>query len=105
MPHLCASLDEALENLDKDHAFLTRGGVFTDDMIEAYIALKYEEVHALPHDHAPGRVRHVLLGLSAARRRHKGRRGRPFLFCAPACPNHNLLRVGVAIPLILLLFP
>ena len=40
----CASLDEALENLDKDRAFLTRGGVFTDDMIDAYIALKYEEV-------------------------------------------------------------
>src|SRR4051812_614129 len=44
VPHPCASLDEALENLDKDRAFLTRGGVFTDDMIDAYIALKYEEV-------------------------------------------------------------
>src|SRR5689334_22204657 len=44
VPHPCASLDEALENLDKDRAFLTRGSVFTDDMIDAYIALKYEEV-------------------------------------------------------------
>jgi glutamine synthetase type I len=44
VPHPCASLDEALENLDQDRAFLTRGGVFTDDMIDAYIALKYEEV-------------------------------------------------------------
>ena len=44
VPHPCASLDEALENLDKDRAFLTRGGVFTDDMLDAYIALKYEEV-------------------------------------------------------------
>src|SRR6187549_1698242 len=44
VPHPCASLDEALENLDKDRAFLTRGGVFTDDMIDAYIKLKYEEV-------------------------------------------------------------
>jgi len=44
VPHPCASLDEALENLDKDRGFLTRGGVFTDDMIDAYIALKYEEV-------------------------------------------------------------
>ena len=35
---------KALENLDKDRAFLTRGGVFTDDMIDAYIGLKYEEV-------------------------------------------------------------
>ena len=44
VPHPCASLDEALENLDKDREFLTRGGVFTNDMLDAYIALKYEEV-------------------------------------------------------------
>ena len=44
VPHPCASLDEALENLDKDRAFLTRGSVFTDDMLDAYIGLKYEEV-------------------------------------------------------------
>jgi len=44
VPHPCASLDEALVNLDKDREFLTRGGVFTNDMIDAYIALKYEEV-------------------------------------------------------------
>src|SRR5215468_9438440 len=44
VPHPCASLDEALENLDKDRAFLTQGGVFTNDMIDAYIALKMEEV-------------------------------------------------------------
>ena len=41
---VCASLDEALEYLDKDRAFLTKGGVFTDDMIDAYIELKMEEV-------------------------------------------------------------
>ena len=44
IPHPCASLDEALECLDKDRAFLTRGGVFSNDMIDAYIALKMEEV-------------------------------------------------------------
>ncbi len=44
VPHPCASLDEALENLDKDRDFLTRGGVFSNDMIDAYIALKMEEV-------------------------------------------------------------
>ncbi len=32
------------QHLDKDRAFLTKGGVFTDDMIDAYIALKMEEV-------------------------------------------------------------
>lgn len=42
--HPCASLDEALENLNKDRGFLTKGGVFSDDMIDAYIALKEEEV-------------------------------------------------------------
>jgi glutamine synthetase len=44
VPHPCASLDEALDHLDKDRAFLTRGGVFTDDMIDGYIGLKMEEV-------------------------------------------------------------
>ena len=44
VPHPCASLDEALDNLDKDREFLTRGGVFSNDMLDAYIALKMEEV-------------------------------------------------------------
>jgi glutamine synthetase len=44
IPHPCASLDEALSHLDKDRAFLTKGGVFSDDMIDAYIELKNEEV-------------------------------------------------------------
>src|SRR5688572_4651739 len=44
IPHPCASLDEALASLDKDRGFLTKGGVFSDDMIDAYIALKEEEV-------------------------------------------------------------
>src|SRR5574339_221677 len=40
IPTVCASLDEALDYLDKDREFLTRGGVFTNDMIEAYMSLK-----------------------------------------------------------------
>src|ERR1700674_83283 len=44
VPHPCASLEEALDSLDKDRDFLTRGGVFSNDMIDAYIALKMEEV-------------------------------------------------------------
>jgi glutamine synthetase len=44
VPHPCASLEEALDNLDRDREFLTRGGVFSNDMIDAYIALKMEEV-------------------------------------------------------------
>ena len=30
--------------LDKDRAFLKQGGVFTDDVIDAYIKLKMQEV-------------------------------------------------------------
>ncbi|MDH5182524.1 MAG: glutamate--ammonia ligase [Gammaproteobacteria bacterium] len=44
IPKVCHSLDMALEELDKDRAFLTAGGVFTDDMINAYIDLKMEDV-------------------------------------------------------------
>ena len=44
IPTVCSSLDQALEYLDKDRAFLTRGGVFSNDFIDAYIALKMEEV-------------------------------------------------------------
>ncbi|MBM3351892.1 MAG: type I glutamate--ammonia ligase [Betaproteobacteria bacterium] len=44
VPQVCASLDEALDNLKRDHAFLTKGGVFDADFIESYIALKSEEV-------------------------------------------------------------
>ena len=44
VPTVCHSLDQALETLDKDREFLTRGGVFTNDMLDAYIALKMEEV-------------------------------------------------------------
>jgi glutamine synthetase type I len=44
IPTVCASLEEALEHLDKDREFLTRGGVFTDSMIDAYLELKGQEV-------------------------------------------------------------
>ena len=44
IPTVCGSLREALENLDKDRKFLTAGGVFDDDQIDAFIALKMEEV-------------------------------------------------------------
>jgi len=44
IPTVCSSLDQALEALDKDREFLTRGGVFSNDMINAFIDLKMEEV-------------------------------------------------------------
>jgi len=44
IPTVCGSLREALDCLDKDRAFLKMGGVFSDDMIDAYIELKMAEV-------------------------------------------------------------
>ena len=47
IPKVAFSLEQALEGLDNDRAFLTAGGVFTDDCIDGYIDLKMEEVTAL----------------------------------------------------------
>lgn len=47
IPTVCHSLDQALEHLDKDRAFLTKGGVFTEAYIDAYIELKMQEVTRL----------------------------------------------------------
>ena len=44
IPTVCHSLDQALEALDADRAFLTQGGVFSDAMLDAYIELKMGEV-------------------------------------------------------------
>jgi glutamine synthetase len=44
IPTVCSSLEQALEYLDKDREFLTRGGVFSNDMLDAYMELKMEEV-------------------------------------------------------------
>ncbi len=52
IPTVAASLREALEALDNDRAYLKMGGVMNDDMIDAYIALKMEEVERMdlmPH--------------------------------------------------------
>ena len=43
IPQVCGSLREALAALDADRTFLTKGGVFDDDQIDAYIELKMEE--------------------------------------------------------------
>jgi glutamine synthetase len=43
VPTVAGSLREALIALQNDRAFLTRGDVFSDDQIDAYIELKWEE--------------------------------------------------------------
>ncbi len=52
IPTVCGSLREAMMSLDSDRGFLKMGGVFTDDMIDAYIELKMAEVERVemtPH--------------------------------------------------------
>ncbi|MGB5396756.1 MAG: glutamate--ammonia ligase [Gammaproteobacteria bacterium] len=44
IPQVCFSLGEALNALDQDRDFLKAGGVFDDDMIDAFIKLKMPEV-------------------------------------------------------------
>lgn len=47
IPTVSTSLEMALESLDQDREFLTRGGVMTDDMIDAYIQTKQKEVELI----------------------------------------------------------
>lgn len=47
IPTVAETFDQALKALDEDRDFLKEGGVFTDDMIDAYIELKSEEVERL----------------------------------------------------------
>ena len=53
VPTVCGSLREAIQNLDGDRAFLKKGDVFSDDLIDAYIELKWEEVYAFEHTPHP----------------------------------------------------
>ena len=50
---LPGSLDEALAELESDHAFLLQGGVFTKDVIESWIDQKrhkeIDQVRLRPH--------------------------------------------------------
>ena len=53
--HVPGSLEEALDALERDHEFLLRGGVFSEDLIQTWITTKRrEEVDAVrtrPHPH------------------------------------------------------
>jgi len=55
IPSTPGSLAEALDALEKDHAFLLEGNVFTKDLIETYINYKRENevnpVNIQPHPH------------------------------------------------------
>jgi glutamine synthetase len=47
IPTVCHSLDMALGYLENDRGFLKNGGVFTDDLINAYIELKMKDITRL----------------------------------------------------------
>lgn len=43
VPQTPASLEEALQELEDDHAFLLKGDVFTEDVLETWIRYKFDE--------------------------------------------------------------
>jgi glutamine synthetase len=53
VPHVPGSLDEALQALEKDHSYLTKGNVFTNDVIQTWIEYKrtneIKEMSLRPH--------------------------------------------------------
>jgi glutamine synthetase len=51
VPTVCSSLPQAMASLDSDRDFLKKGDVMSDDMIDAYLELKEEEV--LTFEQAP----------------------------------------------------
>jgi len=53
IPTMPGSLEEAVRNLEKDHQFLLKGGVFSEDLIETWIAYKrgkeVDQLRLRPH--------------------------------------------------------
>ncbi|MEL6480319.1 MAG: type I glutamate--ammonia ligase [Pseudomonadota bacterium] len=53
IPTVCGSLREAIGALEADHEFLLKGNVFTQDQLEGYMELKWEEVYNYEHTPHP----------------------------------------------------
>lgn len=53
IPTVSASLRESLQALSDDREFLKKGDVFTDDQIDAYIALRLEDANKVDHTPSP----------------------------------------------------
>ncbi|MBM3572400.1 MAG: type I glutamate--ammonia ligase [Alphaproteobacteria bacterium] len=53
VPTVCGSLREAMHNLEADNAFLKKGDVFSDDLINSYMELKWEEIYKFEHTPHP----------------------------------------------------
>ena len=53
VPTVCGSLREAVMALQADSDFLKKGDVFTADLIDSYLELKWEEIYAYEHTPHP----------------------------------------------------
>ncbi len=53
VPVVCGSLREAMEALNADRDFLKKGDVFSDDLIDSYMELKWEEIYNFEHTPHP----------------------------------------------------
>jgi glutamine synthetase len=53
VPTVCGSLREAVTALQADSDFLKKGDVFTADLIDSYLELKWEEIYAYEHTPHP----------------------------------------------------
>ena len=53
VPTVCGSLREAMGALDADRAFLNKGDVFSNEMIDGYMELKWEEIYNFEHTPHP----------------------------------------------------
>jgi glutamine synthetase len=53
VPTVCGSLRQALDALTADNEFLKKGDVFTDDLIQSYLELKWEDVYNFEHSPHP----------------------------------------------------
>jgi len=53
VPTVSGSLREALKALNADRDFLKKGDVFSDDLIDGYLELKWDEVYAFEHTPHP----------------------------------------------------
>ncbi|TLY14125.1 MAG: type I glutamate--ammonia ligase [Nitrospirae bacterium] len=53
IPTMPGSLDDAIKNLEKDHQFLLKGGVFSEDLVETWITYKrsreVDQLRLRPH--------------------------------------------------------
>jgi glutamine synthetase len=53
VPTVCGSLRESIAHLEADSAFLKKGDVFSNDLLDSYIELKWEEIYDFEHTPHP----------------------------------------------------